>query len=134
MGPSTPPGPLTQHTRLSTRVLHPPRKAPGLGGDQLGRFHFLPCWRGAGGKDGRTERSEIQPDHEQGELGHLYLYMRRWWLLVQDSHEEKQFPKGTTMAATEPRLVLDNVADIFQLLVAQLAFLKPGKKMTADTA
>lgn len=84
-----------------------------------------PCWRGEGGKDGHTERSEIQPDHEQGKLGHLYLYMRRWWLLVQDSHEEQQFPKGTTMAAAEPRLVLDNVADVFQLLVAQLAFVKP---------
>lgn len=32
------------------------------------------------------------------------------------------------MAAAEPRLVLDNVADVFQLLVAQLAFVKPGKK------
>lgn len=45
-----------------------------------------------------------------------------------------QFPEGTTMAATEPRLVLDNVADVFQLLVAQLAFMEPAKNQTADTA
>lgn len=32
------------------------------------------------------------------------------------------------MAAAEPRLVLDNVADVFQLLVAQLAFMEPENK------
>lgn len=55
----------------------------------------------------------------------MCLQMRRWQLSLQDSHEEMQFPEGTTMAATEPRLVLDNVADVLQLLVAQLAFMEP---------
>lgn len=60
--------------------------------------------------------SEIQPD--QRELGHPCPQVRRWQRSLQDSHEEMQLPKGTTMAATEPGLVLDNVADVFQLLVA----------------
>lgn len=43
-----------------------------------------------------------------------------------------QFSEGTTVAAAEPGLVLDDVADVFQLLIAQLAFMEPVK--TADTA
>lgn len=77
--------------------------------------------------DTRREVKSSQPK-SRGELGHLRLHVRRRWLSLQDSHEEMQFPKGTTMAAAEPRLVLDNVADVFQLLVAQLAFMEPAKK------
>lgn len=64
----------------------------------------------------------------RGELGSLCLHVRWRRPSLQDSHEEMQFPKGTTVAAAEPRLVLDDVADVFQLLVAQLAFMEPAKK------
>lgn len=39
-----------------------------------------------------------------------------------------QLTEGTAMAATQSRLVLDYVADIFQLFVAQFAFMEPAKK------
>lgn len=44
---------------------------------------------------------------------------------LKDSHQEVQLTEGTAMAATESRFVLDDVADVFQLLVAQAAFVKP---------
>lgn len=87
--------------------------------------------------DTRREVKSSQAE-SKGEVGHPCLHVRKRRLSLQDSHEETQFPKGTTMAATESRFVLDNVADVFQLLVAQLALMEPAKKRTknqrADTA
>jgi len=76
----------------------------------------------------------VQPSQTErrGEFGHLCLHVWRGQLSLQHSHEEMQFSEGTTVAAAEPGFVLDNVADVLQLLVAQPAFMEPVK--TADTA
>lgn len=69
----------------------------------------------------------MQPSQTErrGEFGHLCLHVWRGQLSLQHSHEEMQFSEGTTVAAAEPGFVLDNVADVFQLLVAQPAFMEP---------
>ena len=51
--------------------------------------------------------------------------MWRWQLSLQHSHEEMQLSEGTTMVAAEPGLVPDHVADVFQLLIVQPAFMEP---------
>lgn len=123
MGLSTTQVPSCSTDVSSLRSSIQPIKTPRLGRQPASEIPLPYC--AVRGKDGHMERSEIQPD--QGELGHLHLHMGKSWLSLQDSHEEVQFPKGTTMAAAEPRLILDDAAEVFQLLVAQPAFMEPAK-------
>lgn len=110
-----------QHRRLSTQVLHPAHKAPGLGRQPASKIP-LPCCA-VQGEDGHMKRGE-NPARPRGAWPPSFA-SEEGRLSLQDSHEEMQFPKGTTMAAAEPRLVLDDAADVFQLLVAQPAFMEP---------
>lgn len=54
----------------------------------------------------------------------LHVWRRRQ-LLLKDSHEEVKLTEGTAMAAAQSRLVLDDIADILQLLVTQFALMEP---------
>lgn len=47
---------------------------------------------------------------------------------LQDSHQQVQLTEGAAVPATEPRLVLDEVADVFQLLVAKAALVEPARE------
>jgi len=119
-----PPSARSSPPHPSARVPRPARKAPGPGRRPPSETP-LPC-RAAGGRRTRGERRNPARPGAEGSLA-TCVPVRRWRLSLQDSHQEIQFPKGTTVAAAEPRLVLDNVADVFQLLVAQLAFMEPAK-------
>lgn len=52
---------------------------------------------------------------------------RRQQRSLKGSHKEVQLTEGTAMAATESTFVLDDVADVLQLLVAQTALMEPAK-------